>query len=226
MNDLDDGCNARKTPGPPGELPDELLTRAGLTGAGASFHHAQDGDEYALLRAGPDRLYHHVLKLAGKTAVIVSTSISGGDPTRLLAGHLDGSFQAHADRFFTALDRRIAAIRPAVAIPLGEAGYEVVHTGGGCLAWMRLLAAETDSHILITSDADVDGDPDAAEWIVGRYDENDFVCLDEGFTLAEAIRVADLLPAPNPTGHGFVQETFPNLAAALEALSPRSPPAA
>lgn len=197
MNDKGD---ARETPGTPGDLPPELMTRAGLTRAGASFHHALDGDEYALLRAGAGRRDHHVLKLAGGAAVVVSAGVSGSDPAPLLAGHLDGSFQAHADRFFAALDRRIAAVAPAVAVPLRAAGYEAVHTGGGCLAWMRLLAEEKDSHILITSDADVDGDPAAAEWIVGRYDRDDFICLDESFTLAEAIRIADLLRARPAVG--------------------------
>jgi hypothetical protein len=201
----------------PDELPPELLTRAGLTMAGASFHTGPNADEYALLPTGADRAEHHVLKLSGDAAVLMCSSVGGGDPARLLANQLDERLQAHADRFFAWLDRRIETVSANVAIPLRNAGYDVIHTGGGCLAWMRPLTDGGESYILITNDVDIEGDPDAAEWVVGRYNGDDFIDIDQGFTLADAIRIADQLPPPNPSGRGIVQATFPTLAAALEA---------
>lgn len=203
------------------DLDENLLARAALLHAGATVHLGQDGTEYALLPPGGDRQGHYLLRLDGETATVVGATAPGVDPTRMLNGHLDGSYQAHADRFYAWLERRESAVSPGVAEPMRAEGYEVYHTGGGCLAWMRTLDEDGDSYLLITSNDDIAGDPEAQEWGVGRYDGDSWINLEECFTLSEAIRVAALLPAP----HGdLVQEVYPNLAAALAANPPADPP--
>jgi hypothetical protein len=82
------------------------------------------------------------------------------------------------------------------------------------MAWMRALDDTGVSYVLITSHDDVTGDAEAPEWCVGRYDGSSWINLEERFTLAEALRVATLLPAPRGE---LVQETYPDLAAALAA---------
>ena len=38
---------------------------------------------------------------------------------------------------------------------------------------------------------ELDGDPDAAEWLVGFYDDEDaYVCVHDGFTFARALEIA------------------------------------
>jgi hypothetical protein len=196
------------------DLDENLLTRAALIQAGATFHQANTGTEYALLPPDGNRHGHHLLRLDGDTAKVVGATAHGVDPSRLLNETLDGTGQARADRFFAQLDERTAAVNPAVSEPLRAAGYDVAHTGGGCLAWMRLLDEEGDSYLLITSNEDIDGDPAAPEWVVGRYDGDSWINLEESFTLPDAIRVAGLLP--RAVGE-LVQEVYPDLAAALAA---------
>jgi hypothetical protein len=122
----------------------------------------------------------------------------------------------HSD-FFDWLKRREAAVRLDVANSLRAAGYEVIHTGGGCLAWMRRITHQ--EHILITSNNDISGDPDTRSWEIGRYAENGWVNLEESFTLEEAIRCAGLLPPTVDTNGDPVQRIYPSLDAARAELS-------
>lgn len=199
------------------DLDESLLTRDGLLQAGATLHRGHDGTEYALLPPDGDRGGHYLMRLEGDGAEVVGATAAGVDPSRMLTRHLDGTAQAEADRFFAWLEEREAEVAPAVSEPLRAAGYEVYHTGGGCLAWMRTLDEEGDSYLLITSNDDIAGDPESPEWSVGRYDGDSWINLEECFTLAEAIRVAGLLPVPRGD---LVQEVYPDLAAALAANPP------
>lgn len=85
-------------------------------------------------------------------------------------------------------------------------GYELYHTGGGCMAWMREVEG---GYILITNDdAGVDSDADEVVWIVGRYLDGGeqggvvgdlqygFVITGDYATLHDALARADTLPIP------------------------------
>lgn len=121
---------------------------------------------------------------------------------------------AAAQRFFAALDAREAAVRPTVAEPLRADGYEVCHTGGGCLAWRR--DAGEDEYVLITWYDSVDGDPEASEWLVGRYHvDGGWINLDQLFTLREAMEVARKLPSARRADGSIIEELFDTLEAAL-----------
>jgi hypothetical protein len=130
----------------------------------------------------------------------------------------------HSD-FFTWPDAREAAVPVEVSNALREAGYEAIHRGGGCLAWMRRISDQ--EHILITSNNDISGDPDTRSWEIGRYDENGWVNLEESFTLEQAIRCADLLPAPVNANGDSVEKIYPSLDAVraiAEGNAPRPHP--
>jgi hypothetical protein len=93
-----------------------------------------------------------------------------------------------------------AAEASSVAPLMKSHNFDWAHTGGGCMAWER--ATDDDGFVWITNDADIDGDADAAEWTVGRYngpdaDEQLWLTVD-GCTLAQALALADTLPAPKP----------------------------
>lgn len=199
------------------DLDVNLLTRNALLLAGATLHAGDDGTEYALLPPEGERLGHYLLRLDGDAAAVVGATAPGVDPSRLLNGHLDGRVQAHAARFWAWLASRESEVAPAVADQLRPAGYEVYHTGGGCLAWRRPLDEEGDSYLLITAGNDIAGDPMAQEWDVGRYDGDSWINLKASFTLAEAIVAAAALPMPRGE---LVQEVYADLAAALAANQP------
>lgn len=125
---------------------------------------------------------------------------------------------AGTERFFEWLAAREADVRPAVSEPLRAAGYVVYHTGGGCLAWF--LELSEDEYLLITWNDSLDGDPEAAEWAVGRYhDDGGWVNLNQSFTLREAIEVAARLPAPRRVDGSMIEEVFDTLDEALQAVN-------
>jgi hypothetical protein len=133
-------------------------------------------------------------------------------------GTSGGSSQRRTEAFYASPERREAAVRADVSQPLRAAGYSVIHTGGGCLAWFRPISANGEDHILITVENDIDGDPEAREWIIGRYQLNGWVNIDETFTLDEAITYAELLPPlVSPDGEP-IEELYPTLAAARFSL--------
>lgn len=124
---------------------------------------------------------------------------------------------AAAQRFFASLDAREAAVRPTVAEPLRADGYEVYHTGGGCLAWRRDIGE--DEYVLITWYDSVDGDPEASEWLVGRYHEDGgWINLDQLFTLREAMEVARKLPSARRADGSTIEALFDTLEAALQGV--------
>lgn len=115
-----------------------------------------------------------------------------------------------AQRFFDWLDAKEAAVRPTVSEPLRAAGYVVYHTGGGCLTWYREIN-EVEYLWISWYDA-LDGDPEAAEWSVGRYhDDGGWINLNQLFTLREAIEVAAKLPAPRRVDGSMIEMVFDTL---------------
>lgn len=122
-----------------------------------------------------------------------------------------------ARRVFTSLGARETAVRPAVAEPLRADGYEVYHTGGGCLAWRRDIGE--DEYVLITWYDSVDGDPEAKEWLVGRYHEDGgWINLDQLFTLREAMEIARKLPPARRPDGSIIEELLDTLEEALQGV--------
>lgn len=201
-----------------------LPTRDELLSAGARVHHSPvDDADYALFAAGTPRTFAVLRFDASGVADVTAESITPAGAASLLTGYLDGSHQASADRFFAYLDRAEQRVRPEVAEPLRAAGYWVCHTGGGCLAWIRHLSEDGDSHLLISTNDRIDGDPDAEIWDIGRYDGDGWVNLNVSFTLRNAIEVAALLPAAIDARGEPVQEVYADLDAARAALPPATP---
>lgn len=83
-----------------------------------------------------------------------------------------------------------------------EHGYAAQHTGGGCMAWEKTLEDADERYVMITVDGVELGkweDRDKAEWQVGIYTvEGDGWTLAYPFhTLADAVKIAEVLPWPN-----------------------------
>ena len=80
-----------------------------------------------------------------------------------------------------------------------RAGYEVQHTGGGCLAWERLT--QDGGYIWIT---DLSGsglgewkDRNKPEWLLGRYGrDDDWINIEDALTLSKALQISDTMRAP------------------------------
>jgi hypothetical protein len=107
-----------------------------------------------------------------------------------------------------------------------DAGFAVTHIGGGALA-LRKDADDENSYWLITDSTYVgdDLDPEAADWMVGRYRPHEdssqsAVVVEQRTTLNEALERHDLLPDPTHKADGatsYVQfETW-------EQVGPRTP---
>lgn len=106
-----------------------------------------------------------------------------------------GRTQARALAHFKWIDEQAENAPADVKLLVEEAGYEIAHTGGGCLAWRKDL--DNGEHLLIcTEDNTIDADPAAKEWLVGRHtDDGGMIEIDGATTLEDALRIADLLPA-------------------------------
>ena len=88
-----------------------------------------------------------------------------------------------AKRFFEAFDRRVAAQPADVRSAMEGAGFEVAHTGGGCLAYERAFG---DGYVWITAEDGVSL-PQALDEasLVGAYGAD-----------GEYLNVDERLPAP------------------------------
>lgn len=82
-------------------------------------------------------------------------------------------------------------------------GFEIEHTGGGCMAWAKFDRNETGRwSVLVTCDDDLYGSLTEKEWLVGFYGEdNAFIAFDQTRTFNEAIELACWLM--NPEGAGL-----------------------
>lgn len=93
----------------------------------------------------------------------------------------------------------IAKKRHLTAEPVGPgltaAGWDKQHTGGGCMAWER--PAENGYIWLTNEGTALEGDRDAAEWYVGRYNAAlEGEASIGAVTFAEALAAVDKLPDP------------------------------
>jgi hypothetical protein len=187
---------------------------------GVDLEPAHDGSQsFGLLYPGdhwPNLLMFRV-DSAGNAAICAESMKEDG-AERMLREAIDGSVQRGVAAFYAALDRREDSVREDVSAPLRAAGYTVTHTGGGILAWFRPLSPDGEHHILLTGEDEIDGDPDAREWVIGRYAAEGWLCIDETFTLADAIKYADLLPPPVSSDGVPMEEMYPTVAAARAAL--------
>jgi hypothetical protein len=187
---------------------------------GVDLETAHDGSQsFGLLVPGDHGSTYLIFRVdAAGNAAITGESINEDGAERLLMGAIDGSTQRRVAAFYAALDRREDAVREDVSSPLRAAGYTVIHTGGGILAWFRPISPDGEDHILITAEDEINGDPDAREWVIGRYGPDGWLCIDETFTLKDAITYAELLPPPvRPDGEPL-EELYPTVAAARAAL--------
>lgn len=210
---------------PPPSLPfasEDLPTREQLIAGGATVHRSTvDDADYVLIGPSANRRGYAVLRFdAAGTCSVAAESTTEQGATHTLEGYLDGTHRDAADRFFRWMDDTEAAVRAEVADPLHAAGYHVYHTGGHCLAWMRSLS-DTDPHsyVLISNENRLDGNPGAAEWMVGRYDGEGWIEIQQTFPLAEAMRVAELLPPAVGRDGEPLEEAYATLDAALAAVT-------
>jgi hypothetical protein len=212
-----------EVPTMPQSLPfasEDLPTREQLIAGGATLHRSTvDDAEYVLIGPIAVRRGYAVLRFAaGENASVVAESTTEQGAARSLEGYLDGSHREAADRFLRWMADTESAVRAEVADPLHAAGYHVYHTGGHCLAWMRGLS-DTDPHsyVLISNENRLDGNSEAAEWTVGRWDGEGWIEIQQTFTLADAMRVAELLPPAVGRDGQPLEETYATLDAALAA---------
>lgn len=98
-------------------------------------------------------------------------------------------------------DQRIRGVSPRVRDMMLAAGYNAQPTAGhGTMAWVKEI--EPEDVIWIDREFDIEGDPEAPEWSVGRWVGNAGVGGEAGYigvggrTLQEAIEISEQLPKP------------------------------
>jgi hypothetical protein len=107
-------------------------------------------------------------------------------------------------------NQTIAAVSPAVRDRMTAAGFAPTSTGGGCMAW-QLNDNAGGYWLVCDSDALLDGDVTAPDWVLGHYmpnaDRTDetWVTVDR-CTLPEAL---DILDGIRAVPHGENDMTFP-----------------
>ena len=115
------------------------------------------------------------------------------------------------------VDAQALGVRPAVREALEDAAFEALDTGDGCLAWCR--ASDHETHVMISANNELDGDPQAQDWIVGCYgDAGGFVEV-SGLTLVQAIDAAALLRAPVRADGSVVEALYPSVEQAMDDLA-------
>jgi hypothetical protein len=190
-----------------------------LVGAEMVLSH---GKTYAL---APDaRGAVEVFAVSGDVATAFGGGIDREAALRIVEDDASGKAQERAGRFAKWLDTTVESVRDGVSKPMLAAGYEAWHMGGGCMSWGRNLAGGT--HLLVcTQDNRIDGDPEAPEWIVGRYgDEDGFVCLQEPRSLSQALTESERLPRPVDAEGNPVELSVDELPEAVAILSGETGP--
>ncbi|WP_448191652.1 hypothetical protein [Azospirillum sp. sgz301742] len=115
------------------------------------------------------------------------------------------------------VDAQALGVRPAVREALTDAAFKALDTGDGCMAWFR--ASDHEAHVMISANNELDGDPQAKDWIVGCYgDAGGFVEV-SGLTLAQAIEAAGLLRAPVRADGSLVEALYPSVEQAMDDLA-------
>lgn len=115
------------------------------------------------------------------------------------------------------VDAQALGVRPEVREALEGAAFEALDTGDGCLAWCR--ASDDETHVMISANNELDGDPRAADWIVGRYGDSGGFVEVSGLTLEQAIDGAALLRAPVRADGSLIEALYPTLEQALDDLA-------
>lgn len=110
--------------------------------------------------------------------------------------------------------RTVSQVRPAVRGALEGAGFHALDIGDGCLAWCRSLHDET--HVLVSANNALDADPEAAEWIAGRYSDTGGFIEVNGLTLPQALDAAAVLPVPVRADGSLVEALYPSLEQAMD----------
>lgn len=90
-------------------------------------------------------------------------------------------------------EKAVLDVSPAVKTLMTDAGYKPTPTGGGCMAWEKVVG---DYRIWIcTGGNELDGDLAIADWLVGLYSpDGDWLNSHEAYTLADALQIATTLP--------------------------------
>lgn len=110
-----------------------------------------------------------------------------------------------------------SAIRRPVREAVRPAGFQPRDIGGGDAAWNR--RAGDDTHVMVTCDGRLDGDPTRPEWTAGRYgDAGGFVEV-TGLTLPEALDAVTILPTPRRVDGSLAEGTYPSLDEAMSDLA-------
>jgi hypothetical protein len=137
-----------------------------------------------------------VWETTGDEATPIGGSISRAGIDGIIQGQVSGESQKKADAFFAQMDEGIAEADKTVGPVLRAANFEPQHTGGGCMAWQHNLDETGDAYVMITNeDLELDGDPAATDWCVGRYQGEGWIAVND-LTLDEALGLADLIPVP------------------------------
>jgi hypothetical protein len=99
-----------------------------------------------------------------------------------------------AKRFFEAFDRHVEAQPKDVRSFMEQAGFEVAHTGGGCLAYEKEFG---DHHVLITADDGVTlpQSLDAAAGVGAYGPDGEWLNADESLSAPELVAVCGTLMA-------------------------------
>lgn len=150
------------------------------------------GKDYALV---PDDKGWTVYLVADKGDLrLVGVSVSREGTMRIVEDDASGVSSAHADKFHAWLDSRHDATPEEIKSAVEEAGYDMAHMGGGCLAWAKDVS-DKERLLICTDGNDIDGDPRKREWLIGRHSyDGGMVELTEPFTLADAIAAIEKLP--------------------------------
>ncbi|MBP2295303.1 hypothetical protein J2851_005108 [Azospirillum rugosum] len=93
-----------------------------------------------------------------------------------------------------------------------EAGFRPRDTGDG-MAWNRRDGDGT--HVMISANGALSGDPDRGEWTAGRYgDKGGFIEV-TGLTLQAALDAVAILPRPVRVDGSLAEAIYPSLEEAM-----------
>ena len=93
-----------------------------------------------------------------------------------------------------------------------EAGFRPRDTGDG-MAWNRRDGDGT--HVMISADGGLSGDPDRGEWTAGRYgDAGGFIEV-TGLTLQAALDAVAILPRPVRVDGSLAEAIYPSVEEAM-----------
>lgn len=151
------------------------------------------GKGYALAPENPGFVVYAVADDGSLT--LAGSGIDRTAAMKVVEESASGRNQARAMAHFKWIEDQAENAPADVRHLVDEAGFEIAHTGGGCLAWRKDL--DNGEYLLVcTEDNTIDADPAAKEWLVGRHsDDGGMVEIDGATTLEDALRIAELLPA-------------------------------